>query len=152
MKQLRPIPPDFQLAGTLARRVGQLRDFRNMTVRDLARAARFTVERIDDIEQGLETWLSSTDRAILAKALSVEPGLLQEVERRAKVTTENYDEQLVAKLQQQLAESILAGGRDLECPSCGGTLKCSIREGLDMEARPIRFPKAYCLKCPYQLT
>jgi len=151
MKQ-QPLPTDFPLAGTLARRVWQLRDFRNMTVRDLATASRFSVQRIDDIEQGLETWLSSTDRQVLAKALNIEPILLQEVERRAKVTTEHYDEQLVIMHQRRLADAILGGGRDLECPECGGTLKCSIREGLDMEGRPIRFPKAFCLKCPYLLT
>jgi len=96
--------------------------------------------------------LSATDRQVLASALNIEPSLLQEVERRAKVTTDNYDPQLVAVHQQQLADAILAGGRDLECPSCGGTLKCSVREGLDLDAKPIRFPKAFCLQCPYQLT
>jgi transcriptional regulator with XRE-family HTH domain len=149
MKQLGPLPSDLKLGSTLARRIWQLRDFRNMTVRDLAKASRFTIERIDDIEQGLETWLSSTDRQVLAKALNVEPILLQEVERRAKVTTENYDQQLVTAHYDRLADAILSGSHDLECPNCGGTLKCSIQEGLDLEQKPIRFPKAFCLKCPF---
>jgi len=151
VKQSRPLPPDLKLAPTLARRLAQLREFRNMTVRDLARASRFSPERIDDIEQGLETWLSTTDRQILAKALTVEPMVLQEVERRAKLTTEHYDEQIVEMAQKQLTEAILTGARDLECPNCGGTLKCSVQEGLDIDEQPIRFAKAFCLKCPFIL-
>lgn len=151
MKQSRPLPPDLELAPTLARRLSQLREFRNMTVRDLARISRFSTERIDDIEQGLETWLSTTDRQILAKALTVEPMLLQEVERRAKMTTEHYDEQIVEMAQKHLADAILSGSRDLECPNCGGTLKCSVQEGLDIDQQPIRFPKAFCVKCPFIL-
>jgi transcriptional regulator with XRE-family HTH domain len=149
--KLLPLPSDFPLGSTLARRVAQLRDFRNMTVRDLAKASRFSVTRIDDIEQGLETWLSSTDRQILAKALNIEPSLLQEVERRAKLSHDNYDALLVAAHQQHLADAILGGARDLECPNCGGTLKCSVQEGFDLEEKPIRFPKAFCLKCPFIL-
>jgi transcriptional regulator with XRE-family HTH domain len=149
VKQVGPLPADFQLGNTLARRIWQLRDFRNMTVRDLAKASRFTVERIDDLEQGLETWLSFTDRQILAAALSIDPQLFQEVERRATVTTDNYDQQLVSAHQNQLADAILSGVRDIECPNCGGTLKCSVQEGFDLEGKPIRFPKAFCLKCPF---
>jgi len=148
VKQIGPLPADFRLGGTLAQRIWQLREFRNMTVRDLAKASRFGVERIDDLEQGLETWLSFTDRQVLAKALNIEPQLLQEVERRATVTTDNYDQQLVTAHHDQLANAIMSGGRDLECPNCGGTLKCSVQEGLDIEGKPIRFPKAFCLQCP----
>jgi transcriptional regulator with XRE-family HTH domain len=149
MKQLGPLPSDLKLGSTLARRIWQLRDVRNMTVRDLAKASRFSVERIDDIEQGLETWLSSTDRQVLAKALNVEPILLQEVERRAKINAENYDQQLVTAHHDRLAESILSGARDLECPNCGGTLKCTVQEGWDLHQKPICFPKAFCLSCPF---
>src|SRR5262249_19088297 len=83
-KHFRPIPSTMKLADTLAQRVGQLREFRNMTVRDLAKASRFDVRRLEEIESGMETWFSSTERQLLAKALSVEPALLLEVERRSK--------------------------------------------------------------------
>ncbi len=141
------MPPTLQLAPTLAQRILQLREFRNMTVKDLARAARFNTRRIEDLEAGLEIWLSSTDRQLLAKALAIEPFVLQEVETRPALGT--TQEQLAAS--QYLARAILEGARDLQCPQCGNSLRCSVQEGLDLEERPIRFPKAFCLKCPYVL-
>ncbi len=150
-RENKPIPPDFPYADTLARRVSQLREFRNMTVKDLARSARFTIERVEDIESGLETWLSVTDRQVLAKGLGVDPYRLQEVERRVKVNEINYDAKTVGLIIAGIVDAILRGARDLECPDCGGTLKCSIQEGIDMELRPIKFAKAFCVKCPFIL-
>jgi len=147
MRQVKPLPPDLKLAPTLAQRVWQLREWRNMTLKDLARWSRFPLKRLEDIEAGLETWFSSADRQRLAKALSVEPYLLEEVEARYY----QDDSQAQAARSQQLTLSILGGLRDLNCPDCGSTLKCSIQEGLDLEEKPIRLAKAFCLKCPFVL-
>lgn len=147
MKQSRPLPAKMTLAPTLAQRVGQLRDFRNMTVRDLGKLSRLGIIRIEEIEAGMESWLSSTDRQLLAKALSVEPSLLLEVEARPKL-----DESEALRLEREsLAEAILEGARDLECLECGGTLKCSIQEGYDIEGKPVAFAKAFCVSCPFVL-
>ena len=147
MRQFKPIPPDLQLAPTLARRVNQLREFRNLTVKDLAKYARFTVQRVEDIEAGLETWLSSTDRQKLASALSVEPRLLIEVESRPSLDASSTRE----SVEMHMARSILDGARDLECPQCGGILKCSVQDAFDLDGNPTQFAKAFCLKCPYVL-
>ncbi len=147
MRQFKPVPPSTALGQTLARRVQQLREFRNMTVRDLSGYSRFPVARIEDIESGLETWLSATDRQLLSKALSVEPSCLQDVESRPGLP----HERLRGINGVQMAQSILAGARDLECPFCGGTLKCSIQNAFDMEGRPVQFAKAFCIKCTFVL-
>src|SRR5262249_23206631 len=76
VKEGRPLPSSFQLEPTLAQRVRQLREFRNMTVKDLAKLSRFKISRLEEIELGFENWLSSSDRQLLAKALSVEPSVL----------------------------------------------------------------------------
>ena len=149
-KHFRPIPSTMKLADTLAQRVAQLREFRNMTVRDLAKASRFDVRRLEEIESGMETWFSSTERQLLAKALSVEPVLLQEVERRCKPEASEENEFLSGDLL-RLNKAVLNGARDLECPHCGGNLKCSIQEGFDIDEQPIQFAKAFCLKCPFVL-
>ncbi len=146
-KQIRPLPSTTPLAPTLAQRVQQLRDFRNLTVKDLAKLSRFAIARIEDIESGLESWLSASDRQLLAKALSVEPAVLLEVEARPGLG-DNLEKQALA---QYLSRAILEGARDLQCPNCGHTLRCSIQEGFDLEGRPIRFPKAFCTKCPFVL-
>jgi transcriptional regulator with XRE-family HTH domain len=144
--QYKPLPRDIDLGSTLARRVQALRDFRNLTAKDLGKRSRLGQKRVEDIEQGLETWLSTTERQLLAKALEVEPMMLQEVENRPPAEDQN-----LAEATPRLVQAILEGARDLECPNCGGTLKCSVQEALDIEGQPTRFAKAYCMKCPFVL-
>lgn len=134
------------LASTLAQRLRQLREFRNLTTKDLAKSCRFTVQRIEDLEAGLEGWLSAADRQILCKALVIEPSLLQEVEVRTA-----FNEESTAAHEQQLIRSILMGNRELECPKCGATLHCSVQNALDIEEKPVQFAKAFCTRCPFVL-
>ncbi len=141
-------PNLMQLAPTLAQRVRQLRELRNMTLKDLAKSTKFGIRRIEDIESGIETWLSTTERQILAKILVVEPATIQEVEVKANTEVE---EEFLKRVSKDITESILSGARDLECPRCGGTLKCSVQQGIDLEENPIYFAKAFCVKCPFVL-
>ena len=146
MRQFRPLPPDLVLGETLARRVFQLREFRNMTRKDLSRYCRLSEERIDDIEGGIETWLSVTERQMLAKALSVEPIIIQEVESRPNLGAET-----MYKVEIELGKRILEGAAQMECPKCGGTLNCRIEQGYDIDGNTIKMAKAFCLKCAYVL-
>ena len=153
MKQTGPIPKTIELAGTLAQRVTQLRELRNMTMRDLARSTKFGIKRIEDIQSGLETWLSASDRQILAKALVVEPALLKEVESR--LDGQGSEAAQVVRVPEvvkiDLATAILEGIKRLNCPLCGNALNCSIQRGFDMEGYPVQLAKAYCTKCPFIL-
>jgi len=151
MKRSGPIPKTIQLADTLAARVYQLRELRNMTVRDLARSTKFGIRRIEDIQSGLETWLSSTDRQILAKALIVEPALIEEVEVRSTVSKESRLAGLPNPVIEDLHEAIVQGANQLTCPLCGSKLNCSIQNGFDMDGFPIKLAKAHCTKCPFIL-
>ncbi len=147
-KELKPLQLVCDLAPTLAQRVFQIRQMRNLTVLDLAKISRFGVTRIEDIESGVETWLSASDRQLLARALNVEPLILQEVEAKR---LENASEEEKLKTQEDLAEKILKGMKEQTCPNCGGSLKCSIEHGLDLDGRVQEFAKAFCLKCPFVL-
>lgn len=143
-----PLPKSMSLSDTLAGRLQQIRDYRNMTRLDLSRSSRFSSQRIDDLESGLETWLSATDRQILAKSLGVEPGILQEVEYRPNLPQNAGRRKEVVDA---MVEAILNGADELECPDCGHIAKCSIRSGFDLDDKEIFFPKAFCLKCPFVL-
>jgi transcriptional regulator with XRE-family HTH domain len=147
-KELKPLHLACDLAPTLAQRVFQIREMRNLTVKDLAQMSRFSISRIEDIESGVETWLSASDRQLLAKALSVEPLLLLEVEGK-RLDSASADEKL--KIQVELAEKIMQGQREQTCPNCGSSLKCSIEHGLDLDGRVEEFAKAFCIKCPFVL-
>ena len=153
MRQFKSIPAEIKdnLAPTLAQRLNQLRTLRNMTVKDVAKACRFTQQRVEDLESGLELWLSATDRQMLANALAVEPQVLLDVE--AKPTTNKIEKsaEYNKSAAQDIKEAILEGEKDIECPNCGDRLKCSIQDGLDIEGRAIIFAKAFCLKCPWVL-
>ncbi|MBY0551771.1 MAG: hypothetical protein K2W95_31095 [Candidatus Obscuribacterales bacterium] len=146
MRQFRPIPPEFNLGETLARRVFQIREFRNMTRKDLSRYSRLKEEKIEDIEAGVETWLSVVERQLLAKALSIEPILLQEVETRPNLGAET-----MYALEIELGKKILEGKTVLECPKCGGTLNCRVEQGYDIQGNVIKMAKAYCTSCAYTL-
>jgi len=115
-----------------------------MTVLDLSRQSRFSPQRIEDIESGIETWLSDTDRQILAKALSVDPAVLKEVESRPAGAAV-----VEASSGRDLETAIIEGARNLPCPRCGQPLRCSVQDGYDFDGLPIRFAKAFCTSCPY---
>ena len=152
MKQFKPLPTNLNLAPTLARRLVQVREIRNMTVLDVAELANFPIKRVEDLEAGLETWLSSTDRQRLSKALSIEPALLKEVEQRhSAVAPLPVSHMLDAETAENLARDILDGVENLKCPDCGSPLRTNVIDGFDMDGHPTQFAKAFCTKCPYVL-
>ncbi|MCW5822030.1 MAG: helix-turn-helix domain-containing protein [Cyanobacteria bacterium TGS_CYA1] len=143
-----PIPKSLSLAPTLAGRLQQIREYRDISREDLSQAVRFTTQRIDDLESGLETWLSATDRQVLAKALGVEPKILQEVEHKPNLPQNAGRRKEVIE---DMVTAIFNGANELECPDCGNIAQCSLRTGFDLNDKEIFFPKAFCLKCPFVL-
>jgi transcriptional regulator with XRE-family HTH domain len=148
VKRRKSTEPD--LACTLAIRVSQLRERRNLTVADVARLSRFSIKRVEEIEAGIEVWLSVTDRAILARVLGVQPSCLEEAEAcpsdlspaAAGAPRTDFDD---------LARRVLKGEVNLACPKCGTILKTAIENALDFEGEPTRFARAYCPACPFAL-
>lgn len=151
MKQVGPLPKTIVLADTVAQRVRQLRELRNMTIRDLAKSTKFGIKRIEEIEAGLETWFSATDRQLLAKALSVEPALIEEVEQRHDQGFNVSYSPIPDRIKSDLSGAILQGTRTLNCPACGEPLKCSIQRGFDINEQPLELAKAHCTRCPFIL-
>lgn len=143
-----PIPKSLSLGNTLAGRLQQIRAYREISQEELSQAIRFTVQRIEDLESGLETWLSATDRQVLAKALGVEPKILQEVEHKPNLPQNAGRRKEVVE---EMVTAIFNGANELECPDCGNIAQCSIQTGFDLDDREIFFPKAFCLKCPFVL-
>ncbi len=120
-----------------------------MTVRDLARETALPHPRIEDLEAGLETWLSSPERQRIAKALGVEPVILQEVEYKPLHYSLPELQEVSGDVYEELSNKILSGETNLRCPKCGNQLKTSLKEGIDLENMPVRFASAHCVKCPF---
>lgn len=143
---------EAELAETLALRVSRLREARNLTVRDLARLCHFTIRRIEEIEGGIEVWLSITDRSILARALGVQSETLREVEaspddlKKDRATTAAEQADL-----DRIADRVLAGEKNIACPRCGAILITAVENALDFEGQPTKFARAYCPVCPFAI-
>ncbi len=147
MKQFKPLAITGDLGDTLARRIQALRCLRHLSIGQLAALSRFSPRRLEEIEAGFETWLSYVDRQVLAKSLGIEPGLIEEVEKRS----DDYDEQESRLREKTLVDAILAGARELDCPRCQRPLRASVQEGFDLDGNRIIFAKAFCSVCPFVL-
>ncbi len=126
-----------------------MRDLRNLTVLDLSRTTRMSVKRIEALESGQELWLSIRDRTILARALGVQPSVIQEVETCPSAMSDERKQSI--KAIDEIADRILAGEVQISCPQCGSILKVSVEDALDFEGRPTQFPRGYCPVCPFSL-
>jgi transcriptional regulator with XRE-family HTH domain len=69
------------LPDTLAQRVQQLREQRDITLSTLARLALLEEDDVRDIEQGITLFLAPHTRQKLAKVLRIKPYVLEDVEK-----------------------------------------------------------------------
>lgn len=148
MQRYRPLPLELKLSDTLSSRLREIREFRELSIYEVAKLCRFKVQRIEDLEAGMESWLSASDRQRIAKALAVEPVLLKEVEIRPQL---EEDSAFTKANNRILSLAILSGKKDLVCPDCGGKLSSSVENALDHEGVPFRFAKAFCQDCTFLL-
>ncbi len=132
MKSKNSLPESILVTSTLAQRIQGLRSLNNFTVLDLAKLTKIPIKQIEDIESGLDTWLSSVLRQKLANALKVEPNLLLEVEFKDYVDIKFIDYKI--------------------CPNCNIDLRLKIYEGFDFNNDVVQLQKFYCPKCPYVIT
>ena len=138
------------LPKTLASRVAFLRNARRIHITELSLRAKISIELIEDIEAGIETWLPTSIRQRIARVLKVDPNILEEVEIK-NFDEENFPKQPPLELVERIQEDILSGVKDIQCPLCQNPLKVWIQEGLDLNEKPIRTPKAHCTVCVFQL-
>lgn len=136
------------LAGTLAQRIQQLRESRGMTQQRLAEAANLPLNQIQDIEAGIELFLSPSVRQKLARVLKVRPSTLQSVEKFIPP----LQPALSQEAREQMIEEILRYPNEVyACPLCGETLAVRIFNRRDLEDNLLVEVKANCLKCLFRI-
>lgn len=138
------------LPSTLGSRILYLRNARHIHIAELSYQARVSIGFLEDIEAGIETWLSTSIRQRIARVLKVDPNVLEEVEIKksnTNVDMRNPPYEVIERIQEQ----ILLGDSNILCPMCKSPLKVWIQEGFGLNGEPIKSPKGHCTMCVFQL-
>ncbi len=138
------------LPKTLASRVSFLRNGRRIHIAELSLQAKVPIKLLEDIEAGIETWLSTSIRQRISIVLKVDPKILEEVEVKNQTSDEVYRNP-PGELIERICEEILEGVNDIKCPLCSSEMKAWIQDGFDLNGEPIKTPKGYCKSCVFQL-
>lgn len=133
---------------SLAEFVREAREKIGLSSALLAKRSNLTEDQIVDIEGGRELFLSSTIRQKLAKGLKLNPSDIKHYEKNVQI---NYgvdkDFEDYARVKMQAGEAA-----DLRCPVCGSELDYKVVKRYDLEDNLILHYKAWCKKCPFQIT
>jgi transcriptional regulator with XRE-family HTH domain len=144
-------PSLTDLPKTLAERVRFLRERRYMTPEAVAIKAQIPLKMVEDIEGGVELFLSPAVRQRLARVLHVRPGQIQEVEKQP-----SYASPETPALQRKGLNLHEAIQREPDaphlCPSCGAPLAVRIFERRDLQDNLITVIKANCTQCLFRLS
>ena len=138
------------LPKTLASRMSFLRNARRIHIRELSHEARVSIELLEDIESGIETWLPTSIRQRIARVLKVDPNILEEVEVKNEMK-EELSKEPPLELIERIQEDILYGVKNIPCPICQSPLRVWVQEGFDLNRNSIKTPKAHCTVCVFLL-
>ena len=142
--------PQDSLPNTLASRVSFLRNARRIHIAELSLQAKVSINLLEDIEAGIETWLPTAIRQRIARVLKVDPKILEEVEVK-NLKTETLYRDPPGELIERICEEILEGVSNIKCPLCNSEMKVWVQDGFDLNGAPIKTPKGYCKSCVFQV-
>jgi transcriptional regulator with XRE-family HTH domain len=138
-----------QLGGiTLAQRVQQARETLSLSQAALAEAAHIPISQVQDIEAGIELFLSPAVRQKLARVLKVRPVTLKMLEKptppqRPPLSLEARDS--------YIEELLHFPDREHSCPLCGACLEVRLFQRRDLEDNLLVEVKAHCSQCLFKL-
>jgi transcriptional regulator with XRE-family HTH domain len=137
------------LANTLALRVQQLREQYGYSQERLAELANLPLSQIQDIEAGIELFLSPSVRQKLARVLKTRASVLKAVEKPQQTQLTPY---LSPEARERYIEEILHHpNQAYDCLICGGPLAVRLFNRRDLEDNPLVEVKAHCSRCLFRL-
>ena len=140
-------------AVTLAERIRFWREQRYLTPASLALKTRLPLKTIEDIEAGIETFLSPTVRQRIARILHVRPGQIKELEKPPKVLPGSADAPILQQRSVSLHDAILRDPDEPQaCPLCQAPLQIRVFERRDLQNNPLLVIKASCTACLFRLS
>ena len=135
---------------SLAQFIIQRREKLNLTQAELALNSGLEIEQIYSIEQGYETFLSTTIRQKLAKGLKIENKEIKKYEKHTDFHLAQKNK--MDKIRELILLNSSNPNFEIKCPVCGEKLITRIAKLYDLEDNLVLRPKARCSKCPFQLT
>lgn len=136
--------------GTLAEFVFETREKMGLSQIGLAKKCNLNFDEIQNIESGIELFLSSTIRQKLAKGLKVSLSEIKQYEKREDFHFGTGKD--IEELKQLILENEGNKGFAPLCPVCGSKLNIRIAKLYDLEDNLMLHPKAVCSKCPFHIT
>lgn len=132
---------------SLALLVSTIRENVGLSQSGLAKKSGLPVQTIEDIESGVDLFLSSGIRQKLAKGLKLDPKDIKPYERHEDIALVSD-----AKYLSDLKFLILEDQKlDIICPICKSKLVVKIEKMYDLEDNEVLHPKAHCSKCVFQI-
>jgi transcriptional regulator with XRE-family HTH domain len=145
--------PHNLLPLTLAERIRFLREQRLLTIPLLAHKVHLSSRQIEDIESGIELFLSPAIRARLAGALHVTPACIKAVEKIPDGVAPSLDSATSRSESLSLYEAILIDPEaNHDCPECCAQLRVQTFERRDFNDKPLLVIKVHCSQCLFRLT
>lgn len=152
------MPGMATLPSTLAQRIQFFRQIRGWTPQQLADKIQVPLTQIEDIESGIDVFLSSILRRKLAQALRMHPQWLKDVE----VEPESISDALKALQAEPTPDKIMTEERLMAirdnpdhtwpCPYCDAPLSLQFFDRLDMDENPVLSLKINCSRCLFRHT
>jgi transcriptional regulator with XRE-family HTH domain len=134
---------------TLSRRIQRLREQLNLSIAQLGQKANLTESFLQDLEAGLEPFLSPAVRQKLARVLRVKLNYIQEVETPPPPAPDvRLDDE---KKVEMLNALIKKPDRVLFCPACGGKLVSRVFNRQDLQGTPLTSFKIHCSQCLFSM-
>jgi len=142
------------LPNTLAQRVQWLRLQRQLTVSQLAQKALLTIHLLEEIEAGIQLFLSPVERQRLARVLKVPTQTLLDVEKPPEMVGHSavVEENISSDTQEVLLFRILQKpDASYDCPQCQQPLIVRQFQRLDVNDQPVTVLKIHCSQCLFRL-
>ncbi len=145
-----PLLPD-----TLALRIQHLRIQRQLTPAQLAQKSLLTLEFVEEVEAGIQLFLTPIERQRLARILKVSSKTLLAVEKLPAPL--KNDEDTEASESSQSFELLLyrimqKPDLQYDCPQCKSALVIKQFDRQDMNGDPITALKIHCTQCLFRLS
>lgn len=139
-------PP--QQTTSLAQRIQYAREAQGLSQSRLAELTNLPLSQIQDIEAGIDLFLSPSVRQKLARVLKIKPGSIKALEK--PILPQQPPLSLEAR--DRYIEEILHHPHEVyHCPACGAPLTVRLFHRKDLEENPLVEVKAHCTRCLFKL-